>query len=158
MGTGGNACPKKSRGSGATRQHVGRRECARAPCAGPTRFPAGCPGCRLRTWAFAFSCSSCTRQLHSSRPIALHRSISTVPRIILNQSLISCYPSSVFADQNSRRLVSQPTLLCFLQKITNSFRMTSLARLWPLTPIESYPCMKTPGGHPLYLDRGDDLR
>ncbi len=44
------------------------------------------------------------------RPLAVHPaflavqpSFSTVPRIILNQSLIPCYASPVSADQNSRR-------------------------------------------------------
>ncbi len=91
--------------------------CSARMCAGTLRrshtIPTGCPGCRLRTSAFAFSFSSCARQLHSSRPIALHRSISTVPRIILNQSLISCYSSPVFRKLQPRR----PPLFSFIGKV-----------------------------------------
>ncbi len=45
---------------------------------------------------------------------------------------------------------AQPSSLClvFFQKLTNPFRMIFLARPCALTPIESYPCIKTPGGRP----------
>ncbi len=56
----------------------------------------------------------------------------------MNSRLHPCRPASQPSSQRS----------VFLQRLPNFFRMTSLARSCPLTPIESYPCIKTTGGHP----------
>jgi hypothetical protein len=62
------------------------------------------------------------------------------------------------ADQNSRRPAPQPSSQrsVFFQ-MPNPFRMIFLARSCPLTPIESYPCMKTSGGHPSPSSRNEKL-
>src|SRR5260370_15664359 len=45
------------------------------------------------------------------------------------------------------------------QKVSNSCRMIFLARFRPLTAIESYPCVKTPGGSsPPLLPRFSDVQ
>ncbi len=63
------------------------------------------------------------------------------------------------ADQNSRCPARQTASLhpVFLQKPSNSFRMISLAHSRALTPIQSYPCMKTRGGHPSPSSRDEKL-
>jgi hypothetical protein len=61
---------------------------------GETGKAAGCPRCRCRTWVFdfAFSGSSYRRPHRSRRPIAIHPSIFPIPCLLLNLSVLACYP------------------------------------------------------------------
>src|SRR5207245_7767457 len=66
---------------------------------GGTVQPAPCPDLP----PYNNSCFPTSNLYHPTSKITVQPSISPVPCIILDQSLITCYPSPVFADQNSRR-------------------------------------------------------
>jgi hypothetical protein len=90
-----------------------------------------------------FSRSPPLSKNHSTRPIAVQPSFSTVPHIILNQSLIPCYASPVSARLESHfmchRLPRTASARCAPKPHSESRRLPRLPRL--ALPVRGRPAL-----------------